>query len=163
MIDGILEYSRIGRMKVEPEQIDVGRLLADVIDLLDPPATFEVIVEPGMPVVTGHKLGLQQVFMNLLGNAIKHHDKPSGKIAVTCRDTDSFYEFAIADDGPGIEPKYFDKVFVIFQTLLPRDKVEGTGVGLALVKKIVEAEGGAVTVESTVGVGTTFRFTWPKC
>ena len=162
MIDGILEYSRIGRVKVETQQIDVGALLAEVIDMLDPPAGFEIVVEPGMPVVVGHKLRVQQVFMNLLGNAIKHHDKPAGRVVVSCRKLDGFYEFAVADNGPGIAPQYHEKVFVIFQTLQPRDKVEGTGLGLSLVKKIVEAEGGTITLESQPGVGTTFRFTWPR-
>ena len=162
MIDGILEYSRVGRVKVAPERIDVGALLAEVIDLLDPPERIRVEVEPGMPVVVGHKLGLQQVFMNLLGNAIKYHDKPVGRVVVSCREVGEMFEFAVADDGPGIEPQYHEKVFVIFQTLQPRDEVEGTGVGLSLVKKIVEAEGGAVTVESGAGRGATFRFTWPR-
>jgi signal transduction histidine kinase len=163
MIDGILEYSRVGRERVEPERIDVARLVADVVDLLDPPPRFAVEVEAGMPIVRGHKLRLQQVFLNLLGNALKHHDKPTGRIVVTCREAgQEFYEFGVTDDGPGIEPKYHEKIFVIFQTLQPRDKVEGTGVGLSLVKKIVEAEGGTVAVESELGRGTTFRFTWPR-
>jgi signal transduction histidine kinase len=162
MIDGILEYSRIGRTQVQPEDVDVGSLVAEVIDLLDPPAQFEVLVEGGMPIVSGHKLRLQQVFLNLLGNALKHHDKPAGRIVIACRDVGELYEFSVSDDGPGIEPQYHEKIFVIFQTLQPRDKVESTGVGLSLVKKIVEAEGGTISIESELGRGTTFRFTWPR-
>jgi signal transduction histidine kinase len=162
MIDGILEYSRVGRVKVTSERIDVRRLLEEVIDLLAPSPRFTVEIGGGMPVVHGHKLRLQQVFLNLIGNAIKHHDKPAGRIVVGCSDVGEFLEFSVCDDGPGIEPQYFEKIFVIFQTLQPRDKVEGTGVGLSVVKKIVEDEGGAITVESEVGRGTTFRFTWPK-
>ena len=162
MIDGILEYSRVGRVSVEPEAVDVAALLAEVVDLLDPPAGMAVHVETGMPVVVGHKLRLQQVFMNLLGNAIKYHDKPVGRIVVSCRDAGAYCEFAVADDGPGIDSRYHEKIFVIFQTLQPRDKVESTGVGLSLVRKIVEAEGGTVGVESEPGRGSTFRFTWPR-
>jgi signal transduction histidine kinase len=162
MIDGILEYSRVGRLSVASERFDVGVLLAEVIDLLaPPPERFRIDVGDGMPVVEGHKLRLQQVFLNLIGNALKHHDKPTGRIVVGCRDADGLYEFSVSDDGPGIEPQYHEKIFVIFQMLQPRDKVEGTGVGLSLVKKIVEAEGGTITVESEPGRGTTFRFTWP--
>jgi signal transduction histidine kinase len=161
MIDGILEYSRVGRVKVATERIDVGTLLAEVIDLLDPPERIRIDIQAGMPVVMGHKLRLQQVFMNLLGNAIKHHDKPAGRIVVSWRAVGTMFEFAVADDGPGIEAQYHEKVFVIFQTLQPRDKVEGTGVGLSLVKKIVEGEGGSIAVESEPGQGATFRFTWP--
>jgi signal transduction histidine kinase len=162
MIDGILEYSRVGRVRVEPEEVDVAALLADVVDLLDPPVGMAVRIEPGMPVVVGHKLRLQQVFMNLLGNAIKYHDKPAGRIVVGCRGAGRFYEFTVADDGPGIDRRYHEKIFVIFQTLQPRDKVESTGVGLSLVRKIVEAEGGTIAVESEPGRGSTFRFTWPR-
>lgn len=162
MIDGILEYSRVGRVRGQIQDIDTAMLLAETIDLLDPPAHFTIEVQPGMPVVRGEKLRLQQVFMNLIGNAIKHHDKPEGRITVGCRDAGEFYDFWVFDNGPGIEPQYFEKIFVIFQTLQPRDKVEGTGVGLSLVKKIVEHAGGTVTVDSTVGGGTTFRFTWPR-
>jgi signal transduction histidine kinase len=162
LIDGILEYSRIGRVKAEHERIDVAALLADVIDLLDPPASITIDVRPGMPIVNGHKLRLQQVFLNLLGNAIKHRDKPAGRIVVACSEADEMYEFSVSDDGPGIEPQYHERIFVIFQTLQARDKVEGTGVGLSLVKKIIEAEGGTIGVESQPGQGTTFRFTWPR-
>jgi signal transduction histidine kinase len=115
-----------------------------------------------MPTVTSEKLRLQQVFMNLVGNALKHHDKSAGRIDIGWRDAGEKYEFSVTDDGPGIDPKYHDKVFVIFQTLQPRDKVESTGVGLSLVKKIVEDAGGTVSLESAPGAGSTFRFTWPK-
>ena len=162
LIDGILEYSRIGRVKAEREQINVASLLAEVIDLLDPPDRFTIEIQRGMPIVDGHKLRFQQVFLNLLSNALKHHDKPAGRIVVGCREVDEMYEFWVSDDGPGIEPQYHERVFVLFQTLQARDKVEGTGVGLSLVKKIVEAEGGTIGVESQPGQGTTFRFTWPR-
>lgn len=162
LIDGILEYSRIGRVRAEPEEVDVAALLAEVIDLLDVPPQFTIEVAPNMPTLMGEKLRLQQVFQNLIGNAIKYHDKPSGRISIDCRDAGPFVKFSVTDDGPGIDPKYHDKIFVIFQTLQPRDQVESTGVGLSLVKKIVEGFGGRISVESEPGKGATFRFTWPR-
>jgi signal transduction histidine kinase len=168
MIDGILEYSRVGRVRQKVERVDVAALLAEAIELLDVPPTFTVDVHAGMPVIVGDRLRLQQVFMNLLGNAIKHHDRPDGRITVTCTDLPAegddagIVEFAVSDDGPGIEAQYHDKVFMIFQTLEARDKVEGTGVGLSLVRKIVESQGGTIRLESEKGKGATFRFTWPK-
>jgi PAS domain S-box-containing protein len=163
LIDGILEYSRVGRAKGKAERVDVGQLLREVIDLISPPAGVVVTVAPDMPAVVTERLRLQQVFMNLIGNAIKHHDRPAqARIEVLWRDGGDLFEFAVADNGPGIDPKYHEKIFVIFQTLAARDKVEGTGVGLSLVKKIVQSQGGTVTVESSPGRGATFRFTWPK-
>jgi signal transduction histidine kinase len=170
MIDGILEYSRIGRVRQRAETIDVAVLLAEVIDLLDVPSTFTVDVMAGMPVIFGERLRLQQVFLNLIANAIKHHDKPGGTVRVgwgeaTGEDgppASAMVEYSVADDGPGIEPQYHEKVFMIFQTLEARDKVEGTGVGLSVVRKIVESQGGTVRLESDKGKGATFRFTWPK-
>jgi light-regulated signal transduction histidine kinase (bacteriophytochrome) len=165
LIDGILEYSRIGRVGGKIEQVDVAILLADVIDLLDPPADFTIQVLPGMPTLVTDRLRLEQVFMNLIGNAIKHHQSPAeGHVSIQCRplEVQPFYEFAVRDDGPGIAPQYHERIFVIFQTLVARDTIEGAGVGLSLVKKTVEHFGGSVRVESEPGEGSTFIFTWPK-
>ena len=110
----------------------------------------------------GERTSLGQVFQNLLGNATKFMDKAKGRVNIGCADEGAHWLFSVADNGPGIEEKYYGKIFQIFQTLAPRDKVEGTGVGLALVKKIIETWGGRVWVESTVGKGSTFYFTLPK-
>jgi signal transduction histidine kinase len=162
MIDGILQYSRIGREQVRLETVDVGQLLADSIDLLAPPPRITLSVALPMPILRVERIRLQQVFMNLISNAIKHNTRTQGRVAISVRDLGGLYEFAVADDGPGIAPQYHDQIFVIFQTLEARDKVDNTGIGLSLVKKIVEAQGGTVTVESAEGAGATFRFTWPK-
>ncbi|HZP80735.1 MAG TPA: ATP-binding protein [Chthonomonadaceae bacterium] len=162
MIEGILEYSRVGRVAIKLERVDVGALLSEIVDLLAPPPGFTVEIAPGMPVLVTKKIRLQQVFQNLIGNALKHHHRPEGHIRVSVQDAGEFYEFAVTDDGPGIAPQYHDKVFVIFQTLEARDKVENTGLGLSLVKKIVESQGGTICLESAEGAGATFRFTWPK-
>ncbi len=162
LIDGILQYSRVGRSAGAVEQVDTGALVAEVVDLLAPPPAFSIRIAPGLPTLQGERLPLQQVFHNLIGNAIKHHDRPDGRVEISAADDGAFYRFAVADDGPGIAPQYHDKIFVIFQTLVPRDQVEGSGLGLSLVKKIVEQKGGRVWVESSEGCGATFYFTWPK-
>jgi PAS domain S-box-containing protein len=162
LISGLLDYSRVGRTEAAIEQVSVHALVTDVIDFLDPPATFAIELAPDLPTLPARQLLLHQVFANLIGNAIKHHDRPDGHITITVQDQDTFYEFAVADDGPGIAADYHDRIFVIFQTLTVRENKENTGVGLSIVKKIVETEGGQIRVESQLGQGTCFRFTWLK-
>ena len=160
LIDGILNYSRAGRSHEPPRDVNVRALVADVVDLLSPESA-RVVVAPDLPIVNAERLPLQQVFQNLIGNAIKH-----GGVGVTidisARDAGEFWEFRVGDDGPGIAPEFHDRIWGIFQTLQPRDQVEGAGIGLSLVKKLVEAQGGRVTVESSPGTGATFKFWWPK-
>ncbi|HEX2721856.1 MAG TPA: PAS domain S-box protein [Gemmatimonadaceae bacterium] len=162
LIDGILQYSRAGRAKARPESIDTGALVRDVIDLMSPPQGITIETLPGMPTVRAERVPLQQVFMNLLGNAIKHAGKTSPLIQVGWAEAGPFYEFTVRDNGPGIAPQYHERIFGIFQTLEARDKIEGTGIGLSVVQKIVEARGGKVWVESEVGKGAKFKFLWPK-
>ncbi len=162
LIEGLLQYSRVGRIQLASETVKVENLLAEIIDSLAPPSGFEVKVEPGMPTFVTERLSLHQVFANLISNAIKHNRSDSGHVKISVKELDDFYEFSVADDGPGIAPQYHDKVFVIFQTLEARDKVENTGIGLSLVKKIVEGQGGSISLESAEGEGATFRFTWSK-
>ena len=162
LIEGVLRYSRVGRMGTEGEQVDVAELLRELVEMLDPPAGFEVEISSGMPVLQTKRLRLGQVFSNLINNAIKYHHRDEGKIVVGVEeDASGFYAFFVADDGPGIPPQHHEKVFMMFQTLQPRDEVESTGLGLSLVKKLVEEEGGEVTLDSEEGHGATFRFTWP--
>ncbi len=162
LIDGLLQYSRAGRLQTKPERVDVEALLKQVIEELSPPAQFTIEVAPGMPTLVTELLLLQQVFTHLIGNAIKHHPQSDGKVKISVREQPDFYEFAVADNGAGIAPQFHDKVFVIFQTLQARDRVENTGVGLAIAKRIVESQGGSIRLESQEGQGATFRFTWPK-
>ncbi|MBE9168718.1 PAS domain-containing protein [Pleurocapsales cyanobacterium LEGE 06147] len=162
LIDGLLEYSRVGRTQADVETFVVEELLAEVIESLAPPETFTIEIESGMPRLTTKRLLLNQVFSNLISNAIKHHDRIDGNIRISVRERENGYEFAVSDDGPGIDSRYHQKIFAIFQTLKSRDDQKNTGVGLAIVKKIVETEGGSISVESRVGYGTTFRFIWPK-
>ena len=161
LIEGILEYSRLDSAETQLERVDVTELLNEVIDLLNPPPTLSVKVGNAMPILMTERIKLGQVFSNLIGNAIKYHDKLNGYIHITVQHNGQFYEFEVADNGPGIAPEYHQKIFGIFETLQARDQVESSGVGLALVKKIVEMEGGRISVQSDEGEGARFRFTWP--
>jgi PAS domain S-box-containing protein len=162
LIDGILQYSRAGRTRSSAERVDVGAMLHEVVELLAPPAEVTITIDPNMPTVVTERTPLQQVFMNLIGNAIKYNQRPGATIQVSARDAGRFYAFSITDNGPGIAPEYHERIFGIFQTLESRDKVEGTGIGLSVVKKTVELRGGRVTVRSASDEGATFTFEWPK-
>jgi two-component system sensor kinase FixL len=137
-------------------------LVRSTIDLLAPPAHIAIVIETPLPQVMMDPTRAQQVFQNLLSNAVKYMDKPVGRIGVRCVAEGDWWHFAVADNGPGIEAKYFERIFGLFQTLAPRDEIESSGVGLAVVKKIVETEGGHVWVESEYGHGATFHFTLPR-
>jgi len=162
LIEGILQYSRAGRIREETVQVDLNALIPNVVDGLAVPEHIRVAVESELPVVTCERTRILQVFQNLLSNAVKYMDKPVGEIRIGCVEDGEFWRFHVADNGPGIEEKHFERIFKLFQTLVPRDEFESTGVGLALVKKIVEMYGGRVWVESQVGSGSTFFFTYPK-
>jgi signal transduction histidine kinase/CheY-like chemotaxis protein len=165
LIDGILQYSRIGRTNLEISTVSIKELIDEIVEMLDPSKKFTVQYDEKISelYLSTLKIILSQVFTNLIGNAIKYHDKSKGHIKIGVKDKDTdYYEFYVSDDGPGIEPIYHEKIFEIFQTLQSRDEIESAGIGLSIVKKIVEAQGGKVTVESDLGKGSTFRFTWPK-
>jgi PAS domain S-box-containing protein len=162
LIDGILEYSRVGRVKEDLVGVNVGEVVHEVIDLIAPPANVTISIENPLPTVVAERIRIQQIFQNLLSNAIKYMDKPRGEIRIGCSAEGEEWKFSVSDNGPGIEPRHFDKIFQLFQTLAPRDRIESTGVGLALVKKIVEMYGGDIWLESTPGVGSTFYFTLPQ-
>lgn len=162
LIDGILQYSRVGRVKEAVVAVDLNGLLRDVIDLLAPPAHIAVSVENSLPTIVVEPTRIEQVFHNLISNAVKYMDKPQGIVRIGCIEDSREWRFSVADNGPGIETRHFDKIFQLFQTLAPRDRVESTGVGLALAKKIVEMYHGRIWVESVPGAGATFWFALPK-
>jgi signal transduction histidine kinase len=161
LIDSLLNYFRVGRTQIAIESISVANLLSETINSLNPSSEFAIVISPTMPTLKGRKILLQQVFANLINNAIKHHHRDHGKVEISVRDSEHFYEFSVTDDGPGIAREYHDQIFAIFQTLESK-KTDSTGIGLAIVKKIVETEGGKIKIESQVNQGTTFRFTWLK-
>jgi signal transduction histidine kinase len=163
MLEDMLAYSRVGRVRYQPETVDVQQLVQSLLDLLAPPFGFVLKAVGQLPTFAALRIPLELVFRNLLSNAIRHHHAPaSGQVVVTVRDLDGWYEFCISDNGPGIDPQYHERIFGMFQTLKPRDQVEGSGIGLALVKKTVESMGGQIRMESALGEGTAFYFTWPK-
>jgi len=161
LIDDILQYSRLGHNSPETRPVDLNTVLSEVIAGIDPPENIQIIITNELPVLICEKTQIIQVFQNLLSNAVKYMDKPEGQIKVGCIEQDGFWKFSIADNGPGIEEKYFKKIFKIFQTLSPNDRVDSTGIGLSIVKKIVELNAGIVWVESQPGKGSTFFFTMP--
>ena len=142
--------------------IDLDELARNVADMLAPPPHIQIVFETPLPKVQAEPTKAQQLFQNLLSNAIKFCDKPAGLIRVRCEAEHDHWHFSVADNGVGIEEKYFARVFELFETLAPRDEVEGTGVGLALVKKIIQTGGGRVWLESARGTGTTVHFSWPR-
>lgn len=162
LINGVLEYSRIGRVEIEKESVDINDLLEQLVDSIVP-KNFEVSIGTNFPVVLAERILLQQVFANLISNAVKHNDKPLGKIECTYQSLTDFHEFTIKDNGPGIAEIYQEKVFKVFQTIEARDVRESTGIGLSIVKKIVEEKGGIVYIKSQEGAGCSFILTIPKC
>ncbi len=162
LIDGILQYSRIGRVREEIVPVNLNKLVPEIIDTLAPPENIAITIENDLPAIKCERTRITQVFQNLISNAVKYMDKPQGQVKVGCVEEDSYWKFYVADNGPGIEEKYFEKIFQLFQTLSPRDEVESTGIGLTVAKKIVEMYGGRIWLQSTVGEGTTFFFTLPK-
>lgn len=162
LLEDLLAYSRADRQFGQAVMVDTGALVNSIVELLSPLESFVVTVQEDMPVITTAHTPLETVFMNLIDNAIKHHHRSQGRVYISARERDQFVEFSVADDGPGIAEAFHERIFQMFQTLRPRDEVEGSGVGLAVVKKIVTSLGGTIWVESREGEGATFRFTWPK-
>lgn len=163
LIEGILAYSRAGRVASKVETVDVDALVREVEELLSPGPGAELVVEPGLPTLLTERVPLQQVFLNLLGNAFKHGASPDGRVHVTVSGSldEGIWHFAVRDLGRGIASEQQERVWGLFTTLRPRDEIEGTGIGLAVVRKLVVARGGRTWLESIPGEGTTFHFTWP--
>ncbi len=162
LIDGILAYSRAGRPSEVVDDIDLDMLIPEVVKSLMPPVNINVTYDRGFPALRGNPTQIAQVFQNLLSNAIKFMDKPDGQIRIGCSEDENYWQFWIADNGPGIDPQYHEKIFQIFQTLRASDDTENSGIGLTIVKKIIETYGGTIWVESVSGQGSTFWFTYPK-
>lgn len=162
LLDDLLGYAQIGRAtdRRYAEIIAGDVLMADVTALLQC-HNFTITISPEFAAVQVQRMPLQQILMNLLDNAIKHHDRTDGCIGVKVVDKGAQYIFEVKDDGPGIPAQFHDQVFKMFKTLRPRDQVEGSGMGLSIVRKNIEVFGGTIELESE-GRGTTFRFTWPK-
>lgn len=159
-ISSLLEYARAGKSKEDKKTVDVRELLQEIIDSIAPPPSFVVNIDGKMPVMQTEALLLQQVFSNLVSNAIKHHHRDEGEIVISAIEQGKYYQFSVADDGAGIAAEHQEKIFAIFQTLVTKDTKANTGIGLSIVKKIVENHGGKIWLESELDRGTTFYFTW---
>ncbi len=161
-IDKILRYSEIGRVETTSQKVDLNVVLQNVIQDIAHSEGLEIVVENELPVVISQEDRISEIFYHLINNSVQHMDKPQGRITIGCVEEGNFWKFSIADNGQGIEKKYHEKIFEIFQTLSSGCEFRSTGIGLSMVKKIVEIFGGNVWLESDVGVGTTFYFTLQK-
>jgi len=163
LVISLLDYARAGQTKQTITTVNCGELFQELFEMTVGPREFKLTLHGDMPTFQTARTPMEQVFRNLFENAIKHHDREIGAIDIAVGETKAFYEFSVSDDGPGVPTEYQDRVFEMFQTLRPRDDVEGSGMGLALVKKIINAKGGEICIESTEGErGTSFHFQWPK-
>jgi signal transduction histidine kinase len=161
LINGLLELARVGRMRQKAERVDVTELLHETIDLLSAPEASRILIVGAMPTMNAERFALQQVFMNLVLNAVQHAGRKDVVVRITCNERVEEYEFAVSDNGVGIPPEHHERVWQIFQTLQARDVVESTGIGLTIVRKQVEANGGRAWIDAQTP-GATVRFTWPK-
>ena len=161
LLDDLLAYSRVGRTDDEIATVNTAALINDIVDLIATNKRIDLQLGPDLPVFQTRKVPLELVLRNLISNAIKHHDKAEGCIRISARIHSGWIQFCVSDNGPGIAPRHHERVFGMFQTLKPRDEIEGSGIGLALVKKAVESLGGKVWLESDGQSGCTFFFTWP--
>jgi len=162
LLDDLLLYFRAGQSGGSVERIDVAELVRDVFDLCCSDKSFRLELQGEFPRYHTHKVPLELVFRNLISNSIKHHDTRQGCIVVQAIPNDQWLEFAVCDDGPGIAPEHRERVFAMFQTLRPRDEVEGSGMGLAIIKKTIESLGGSIALSDNQPHGAIFRFTWPR-
>lgn len=163
MLDDLLEFSRAGRIHETADEVDTRVIVENIIELLDCPETFQIEIVGEMPKIVTERVPLEQIFRNLIGNALKHHDREDGRIEISAKHiSDRVVEFCVSDDGPGIAPENHERVFRVLQTLQPRDRVEGSGLGLAIVKRIIESYGGRIELKSALGEGATFCFTWQE-
>ena len=162
LMNALLELARVGRARQRAERVDVTELLHETVDLLHPPATARVLFVGAMPTMVAERVALQQVFLNLLSNALQHAGREDVLVRVSAIEREHEVEFAVSDNGIGIAPEHHERVWQLFQTLNPRDVFETTGIGLTIVRKQVEAHGGRAWIDPDVREGATARFTWSK-
>lgn len=162
LLDDLLTYSRVGNHLGDIEEVDTQKMVQLLFQLLDPPAEFSLQISDDLPVFKTLAVPLEIIFRNLIGNAIKHHDKPNGVITVAMVEYEDIYEFSVTNDGPAIAERHHQKIFEMFKTLRPRDEVEGSGMGLSIIKKMLDCHGQKIRIISEGDRGVTFSFTWPK-
>ena len=162
LLEDLLDYSRIGRKVGDIQTVDTNELVLNVFDLQDPSDNITLICQASLPVIDTVISPFETIIRNLIGNAIKHNDKENGVITVSAQEFKKYYQFSIKDNGPGIPEAYHEQIFALFKTLQPRDEVEGSGMGLSIIKKLLDYHNGSIIVESDGTNGSCFTFTWPK-
>ena len=160
LISSVLNYSSIGANNCEITNVDLNDMVPDIINILYVPEHIEIKLLKTLPIVNGDRTKLQQLFQNLIGNAVKFMDKDKGLIEIDFKEQKKHYEFSIKDNGIGIDKKFHKKVFKIFHSL--KESKDSTGIGLSIVKKIVNLHDGKVWIDSELNIGTTFYFTLKK-
>jgi PAS domain S-box-containing protein len=160
LLKDLLNYSRVGKNDGLPQKLNLQQTAKHSCDLLDLPEGFVIEIDDIDLVLP--KIPLELVLTNLISNAVKHHFKKSGHIGIHCKNLKHDYQISVTDDGPGIDPSLHEKIFMKFQTLKPRDELEASGLGLAIVEKVLANYLGNITVKSDIGKGATFIVTWPK-
>jgi PAS domain S-box-containing protein len=164
LINDLLKFSRVGTSTDEKVEVNCNDVVNNVIKIYEQKISeSEAKIDVGpLPVIKANKIQVEQLFQNLIGNALKYRGKEAPCIAIGSDPTDTHWIFYVKDNGIGIDSKFYDKVFVIFQRLHGKSEYSGTGIGLAICKKIVERNGGRIWIESEPGKGSTFYFTLPK-
>ncbi|MEM6810519.1 MAG: ATP-binding protein, partial [Pseudomonadota bacterium] len=163
MLGDILEYSRAGRDDAAVQAVDCQSVVEEVIEWVGERFSHEVVITSELPELMAQPTTVQQIFLNLVSNAAKHHDKPNGRIEVSCEADGAHYRFSVADNGPGIPERYRERIFRMFETLKRRDDVEGSGVGLAIVERLVSSLGGRIELHDGLdGMGCEFRVFIPR-
>jgi signal transduction histidine kinase len=163
LLDGLLDYSRVRRSDVKITRVNSQQLCEEIGDYLAMPDGISLHLAEDLPTFSTASKALETVLRNLVGNAVKHHDRETGRIDVSAQDCGDTYQFTVRDDGPGIDTAHHERVFQLFQTLVPRNKMESSGLGLSIVKRLVIAAGGKIWIESIADQpGAAFHFTWNK-
>ena len=161
LLNDLLQYSRIGRQDYTVTNISCQNLVEEISESLDKPDSYTVDICDNLPTFETHRAPLDLIFRNLIGNSIKHREKDDGMVSVSVEKKEDYYFFTVKDDGKGIDPKFHSLAFKLFQTLQSRDEIEGTGIGLTIVKKAVLRHGGNISLSSELGKGASFTFSWP--
>ena len=161
LVEAIHQYMSI-RYEACTEMVDLREIVSQVVSRLAAPEDMEIRIEGRLPMVRCDRQRLSQIFENLLDNAVRYMDKPHGQIVIRGTEEAACWKFSVTDNGPGINEKYHERIFEVYQTLSTKDESESTGMGLSIVKKIVESYFGRIWIDSKLGQGVTFFFTLPK-
>jgi len=160
LVDNVLRYARSGLVGNDVREVDTAQMLREVIEMLAPSDSAQIVIGAALPTLRAPSTALAQVFMNLIANALRHGKRDGGQIYVDASPYAGGYRFDVRDDGPGVTADQRDKIWELFRT--GRANTSGSGIGLSIVKRTVEAHGGVVEVSETPGGGATFSFTWPE-